>query len=209
MARAGGRLRRCCVLDNPSATGWTARRCWEWSNGSLELLKAINSRRFAAVVRAPRCRSLTATPKWETTLERAWPPWTRTCRRPVRDVDKPFAMHRRIFSRFSGRGPSVRDESSAATVPVGEEVAIVGFRATQQKVVTGVDLFPQMLDEGLRETSRVLLRARTTAAWSGGQGVQTRQHYTAHEVQGGETLRRQRRRPPPVFSGYRRSFIQH
>src|SRR2546429_1780995 len=68
---------------------------------------------------------------------------------PVRDVDKSFAMPIEDIFSISGRGTVVTGRVERGKVKVGEEVEIVGFRATQKKVVTGVEMFRKLLDEGI------------------------------------------------------------
>src|SRR5437016_9792002 len=68
---------------------------------------------------------------------------------PVRDVDKPFAMPLQDLVCISGRGTVVTGRIERGKVKVSEEIEIVGFRATQKKVVTGVEMFRKLLDEGL------------------------------------------------------------
>src|SRR5207248_3082005 len=68
---------------------------------------------------------------------------------PVRDVDNPFAMPIEDIFSISGRGTVVTGRVERGKVKVGEEIEIVGFRATQKKVMTGVEMFRKLLDEGL------------------------------------------------------------
>src|SRR5256885_10917100 len=58
-----------------------------------------------------------------------------------------------IFS-ISGRGTVVTGRIERGKVKVSEEIEIVGFRATQKKVVTGVEMFKKLLDEGLAGEDR-------------------------------------------------------
>src|SRR5437870_3886214 len=68
---------------------------------------------------------------------------------PVRDVAKSFAMPVEDIFSISGRGTVVSGRVERGKVKVGEEVEIVGFRATQKEVVTGVEMFRKLLDEGI------------------------------------------------------------
>src|SRR3989454_6931887 len=68
---------------------------------------------------------------------------------PVREVEKPFAMPIEDIFSISGRGTVVTGRVERGKVKVGEEVEIVGFRPTVKKVVTGVEMFKKLLDEGL------------------------------------------------------------
>src|SRR5207245_8303028 len=68
---------------------------------------------------------------------------------PQREVDKPFLMPIEDVFSISGRGTVVTGRVERGTVKVGEEVEIVGCRATEKKVVTGVEMFRKLLDEGV------------------------------------------------------------
>ena len=65
---------------------------------------------------------------------------------PQRDVDKPFLMPIEDVFSISGRGTVVTGRIERGTVKVGEEVEIVGFKPTEKKVVTGVEMFRKLLD---------------------------------------------------------------
>ena len=68
---------------------------------------------------------------------------------PERDVDKPFLMPIEDVFSISGRGTVVTGRVDRGKVTVGEEIEIVGFTETQKKVVTGVEMFRKLLDEGV------------------------------------------------------------
>ena len=67
---------------------------------------------------------------------------------PVRVVDKPFLMPMEDVFTISGRGTVVTGRVERGKVKVGEEVEIVGFGETKKRVVTGVEMFRKLLDEG-------------------------------------------------------------
>src|SRR6266545_2226952 len=67
---------------------------------------------------------------------------------PVRVVDKPFLMPIEDIFTITGRGTVVRGGVEGGIVKVGDEVEIVGFRDTRKTVVTGVEMFRKILDEG-------------------------------------------------------------
>src|SRR5205823_666531 len=67
---------------------------------------------------------------------------------PQRAVDKPFLMPVEDIFSISGRGTVVTGRIDRGVIKVGEEVEIVGLRPTQKKVVTGVEMFRKLLDEG-------------------------------------------------------------
>ena len=67
---------------------------------------------------------------------------------PEREVDKPFLMPIEDVFSISGRGTVVTGRVERGRVKVGEEIEIVGFKPTEKKVVTGVEMFRKLLDCG-------------------------------------------------------------
>jgi len=68
---------------------------------------------------------------------------------PEREVDKPFLMPVEDIFSIEGRGTVVTGRVERGKVKVGEDIEIVGIRATQKTAVTGVEMFNKMLDEGM------------------------------------------------------------
>ena len=86
---------------------------------------------------------------------------------PQREVDKPFMMPIEDVFSISGRGTVVTGRVERGKVKVGEEVEIVGFKPTEKKVVTGVEMFRKLLDSGeAGDNIGVLLRGveKTTSS---------------------------------------------
>ena len=67
---------------------------------------------------------------------------------PARDKDKPFLMPIEDVFSISGRGTVVTGRVERGIVKVGEEIEIVGLKATAKTVVTGVEMFRKLLDQG-------------------------------------------------------------
>jgi len=67
---------------------------------------------------------------------------------PERPLDKPFLMPIEDVFSISGRGTVVTGRVETGIVKVGEEVEIVGIRDTKKTVVTGVEMFRKLLDQG-------------------------------------------------------------
>src|SRR5690606_6874379 len=67
---------------------------------------------------------------------------------PQRDIDKPFLMPVEDVFSISGRGTVVTGRVERGIIKGGEEVEIVGLRPTVKTVVTGVEMFRKLLDEG-------------------------------------------------------------
>ena len=90
---------------------------------------------------------------------------------PERDMDKPFLMPIEDVFSISGRGTVVTGRVDRGVVKVGEEIEIVGFTETQKKVVTGVEMFRKLLDEGVGggQTSGCCCGGWRRTTWSGGR----------------------------------------
>jgi elongation factor Tu len=67
---------------------------------------------------------------------------------PERPIDQPFLMPVEDVFSISGRGTVVTGRVERGIVKVGEEIEIVGLRATQKTIVTGVEMFRKLLDQG-------------------------------------------------------------
>ena len=67
---------------------------------------------------------------------------------PVRDIDRAFLMPVEDVFSISGRGTVATGRVERGIVKVGEEVEVVGLKATQKTTVTGVEMFRKLLDQG-------------------------------------------------------------
>ncbi|HEY5438409.1 MAG TPA: elongation factor Tu [Acidimicrobiales bacterium] len=67
---------------------------------------------------------------------------------PIRDTDKPFLMSIEDVMSITGRGTVVTGKVEQGVVKVGDEVEIVGLRPTTKTVVTGIEMFRKLLDQG-------------------------------------------------------------
>src|SRR3982074_3026595 len=101
------------------------------------------------VVRGSALGALNGEEKWEKSIDELMAAVDKNIPQPVREVDKPFAMPIEDIFSISGRGTVVTGRVERGKVKVGEEVEIVGFRPTMKRVVTGIEMFRKLLDEGL------------------------------------------------------------
>ena len=67
---------------------------------------------------------------------------------PVRSIEKPFLMSIEDVMSITGRGTVVTGKVEQGVVKVGDEVEVVGLRPTTKTVVTGIEMFRKLLDEG-------------------------------------------------------------
>jgi elongation factor Tu len=100
------------------------------------------------IVRVSALGALNGEPKWEATIDELMAKVDEYIPLPQRAVDKPFIMPIEDIFSIQGRGTVVTGRIEAGVIKVGEEVEIVGFRDTRKTVVTGVEMFKKLLDEG-------------------------------------------------------------
>jgi elongation factor Tu len=129
---------------------------------------------------------------------------------PLRVVDKPFLMPIEDIFTISGRGTVVTGRIERGIVKTGEDIEIVGFGETKKRVVTGVEMFRKILDEGmagdnvgilLRGTDKKEVERGMVLAKPGSITPHTKfkaQIYALKKEEGG--------RHTPFFAGYRPQF---
>src|SRR5258708_11654208 len=121
-----------------------------------------------------------------------------------------FAMPIEDIFSIAGRGRVVTGRVERGKVKVGEEVEIVGFRPTQKKVVTGVEMFRKLLDEGLAgDNVGLLLRGTEKEDVERGQVVCKPGSITPHmkfKAEAYVLTKEEGGRHTPFFSGYRPQF---
>ena len=129
---------------------------------------------------------------------------------PERPIDKPFQMPIEDVFSISGRGTVVTGRVEQGKVKVGEEIEIVGIRPTQKKVVTGVEMFKKLLDEGMAgDNIGVLLRGTERTDVERGQVVAKPGSITPHTKFKAEVYiltKEEGGRHTPFFNGYRPQF---
>jgi elongation factor Tu len=129
---------------------------------------------------------------------------------PEREIDKPFLMPVEDIFTISGRGTVVTGRVERGQVKVGEEMEIVGIRDTMKRVVTGVEMFKKMLDEGQAgDNVGLLLRGTDKEDVERGQVVAAPGTITPHKVFKGEAYiltKEEGGRHTPFFKGYRPQF---
>jgi elongation factor Tu len=129
---------------------------------------------------------------------------------PLRLVDQPFLMPMEDIFSISGRGTVVTGRVERGRVKVGEEVEIVGFGETRKRVVTGVEMFRKILDEGIAgDNVGVLLRGTDKEEVERGMVLAKPGSITPHRRFKSEIYvlkKEEGGRHTPFFSGYRPQF---
>jgi elongation factor Tu len=129
---------------------------------------------------------------------------------PQRDVDKPFLMPIEDVFSISGRGTVVTGRIERGQVKVGEEIEIVGFKPSEKKVVTGVEMFRKLLDSGQAgDNVGVLLRGVEKDDIERGQVLAKPGSIKPHTKFKAEVYvlsKEEGGRHTPFFNGYRPQF---
>ena len=129
---------------------------------------------------------------------------------PERVIDKPFLMPIEDIFSISGRGTVVTGRVERGIVKVGEEIEIVGIRPTQKTIVTGVEMFRKLLDQGQAgDNIGVLLRGTKKDDVERGQVLAKPGSITPHTKFKAEVYvltKEEGGRHTPFFNGYRPQF---
>jgi elongation factor Tu len=129
---------------------------------------------------------------------------------PKREIDKPFLMAIEDVFTISGRGTVVTGRIERGIVKVGDEVEIVGFHPTVKTVVTGVEMFRKLLDEGRAgDNVGCLLRGVKRDDVERGQVLAKPGSITPHVVFKADVYvlkKEEGGRHTPFFTGYRPQF---
>ncbi len=156
----------------------------------LEVRELLSSYGFPGdeipIVRGSALKALEGEPEWEKTIDNLMDAVDAYIPMPERQIDKPFLMPVEDVFSISGRGTVVTGRVERGKVKVGEEIEIVGFGATRKTVVTGVEMFKKLLDEGQAgDNIGALLRGIDKEVGRARPGVgQERVDSAAHQVQG-------------------------
>lgn len=129
---------------------------------------------------------------------------------PVREIDKPFLMPIEDVFSIEGRGTVVTGRIERGVVKVNEEVEVIGLRATQKTVVTGIEMFNKSLDEGRAgDNAGLLLRGLKKEDVERGQVLAKPKSVTPHTEFEAEVYvlsKEEGGRHTPFFSGYKPQF---
>lgn len=129
---------------------------------------------------------------------------------PERAKDRPFLMPIEDVFSISGRGTVVTGRVERGVVKVGEEIEIVGLRPTQKTVVTGVEMFRKLLDQGeAGDNIGALLRGTKREEVERGQVLAAPGSITPHTNFEGECYiltKEEGGRHTPFFGNYRPQF---
>jgi len=180
----------------------------------LEVRELLKSYQFPGddlpVVRVSALGALNGEPQWEKTVDELMEAVDNYIPLPERVTDKPFIMPIEDIFSIQGRGTVVTGRIERGICKVGEPMEIVGFRDTRQTVVTGIEMFKKLLDEGRAgDNVGLLLRGIDKDDVERGQVVAKPGTITPHTIFKGEVYvlsKEEGGRHTPFFKGYRPQF---
>jgi len=180
----------------------------------LEVRELLNHYQFpgddAPVIRGSAIGAINGEPQWVAKIEELYAALDTYIPEPVRETDKPFLMPVEDVFSITGRGTVATGRIEKGKIKVGEEIALVGFNSDKKSVVTGVEMFRKLLDDGqagdnvgllLRGLEKNDIERGMVLAKPGSVTPHTKFHaevYVLTKEEGG--------RHTPFFKGYRPQF---
>jgi elongation factor Tu len=113
-----------------------------------ELLAAYQFEPETPIIRGSALGALNGVPEWEDKVMELMDACDTWIQEPQRDVDKPFLMPVEDVFSITGRGTVATGRIETGVVKVGDEVQILGLGEDKKSVITGVEMFRKILDEG-------------------------------------------------------------
>ncbi|MDQ3252458.1 MAG: elongation factor Tu [Acidobacteriota bacterium] len=162
------------------------------------------------IIKGSALGALNGEAKWEATVEELMAAVDSYIPTPERDVEKPFLMPVEDIFTIQGRGTVATGRVERGRVKVNETVEVIGIRATRNTVVTGVEMFKKLLDEGVAgDNVGLLLRGMERKDIERGQVIAKPGSITPHTKFKAEAYiltKEEGGRHTPFFTGYRPQF---
>jgi len=164
----------------------------------------------APVIRGSASGAISGDAKWVAALEELYNALDTYIPEPVREIDKPFLLPVEDVFSITGRGTVATGRIERGVIKVGEEAEVVGFGSDKKTVVTGVEMFRKLLDQGqagdnvgllLRGVDKKEIERGMVLAKPGSLKPHTKfeaEVYVLNKDEGG--------RHTPFFKGYRPQF---
>ena len=197
-------LNKCDMVDDPELLDLV----------ELEVRELLSVYGFPGdetpVIRGSATGAISGDPAWIARIEALYDALDTYIPEPVREKDQPFLMPVEDVFSITGRGTVATGRIDRGIVKVGEEVAVVGFNSDKRTIVTGVEMFRKLLDQGeAGDNIGLLLRGLEREDIERGQVISkpasvkphtkfTTEVYVLSKEEGG--------RHTPFFNGYRPQF---
>src|SRR3954449_388484 len=197
-------LNKCDAVDDPEMLDLV----------EMEVRELLSKYKFdgdnAPIIRGAALPALNGDAKWEESIATLLDALDTYIPEPVRDIDKPFLMAIEDIFSIKGRGTVATGRIERGVVKVNEECEIVGFTETKKTVVTGVEMFRKLLDQGQAgDNVGCLLRGIEKEQIERGQVLAKPGTITPHKKFTGEVYvlkKEEGGRHTPFFTNYRPQF---
>jgi len=197
-------LNKCDLVDDPELLDLV----------ELEVRELLSAQQFPGddvpVIRGAALRAIEGDAAWVAKIDELFAALDEHIPEPVRETDKPFLMPVEDVFSITGRGTVATGRIERGRIKVGEDVQLIGFNAEKKAVVTGVEAFRKLLDEGqagdnvgllLRGVDKLEIERGMVLAKAGSITPHTKFYaevYVLRKEEGG--------RHTPFFKGYRPQF---
>jgi elongation factor Tu len=197
-------LNKCDAVDDPEMLDLV----------EMEVRELLSKYKFdgdnAPVIRGASLPALQGDAKWEESITKLLEALDSYIPEPERAIDKPFLMAVEDVFSIKGRGTVATGRIERGVIKVGEEVQIIGFKETKKSVVTGVEMFRKLLDQGQAgDNVGCLLRGVEKDEIERGQVLAKPGSITPHTKFEGEVYvlkKEEGGRHTPFFTNYRPQF---
>jgi elongation factor Tu len=197
-------LNKCDLVDDPELLELV----------EMEVRDLLNKYGFPGddtpIIRGSATKAIAGDPEWVKKIEELYDALDNYIPEPVREIDKPFLLPVEDVFSISGRGTVATGRIERGIVKVGEEVELVGLRPTVKTIVTGVEMFRKLLDEGRAgDNVGLLLRGTKREDIERGQVLCKPGSITPHTKFEAEVYvlkKEEGGRHTPFFQGYRPQF---
>ena len=197
-------LNKCDMVDDPELLDLV----------ELEVRELLSVYGFPGdetpVIRGSATGAISGDPAWIARIEELYNALDTYIPEPVREKDQPFLMPVEDVFSITGRGTVATGRIDRGIVKVGEEVAVVGFNSDKKTVVTGVEMFRKLLDQGeAGDNVGLLLRGIAKEEIERGMVLAKPGSITPHtkfEAEVYVLTKEEGGRHTPFFRGYRPQF---
>jgi len=197
-------LNKCDLVEDPELLDLV----------ELEVRELLSKQKFPGdetpVIRGSASKAIEGAAEWVSKIEELYEALDSFIPEPVREIDKPFLMPVEDVFSITGRGTVATGRIDRGKVKTGDELSLVGFGSDKKTVVTGVEMFRKILDDGqagdnvgllLRGVDKKEIERGMVLAKSGSITPHTKfnaEVYVLTKEEGG--------RHTPFFKGYRPQF---
>jgi len=197
-------LNKCDLVDDPELLDLV----------ELEVRELLSKYNYPGdecpVIRGSATGAIAGDAQWVGALDELYNALDTFIPEPVRETDKPFLLPVEDVFSITGRGTVATGRIERGIIKVGEEVAVVGFGSDKKTVVTGVEMFRKLLDQGQAgDNVGLLLRGIQKEEIERGMVLAKPGSITPHTKAEAEVYvltKEEGGRHTPFFKGYRPQF---